>query len=322
MPAIRNKWAITLVLALLTVFLAPSAWAAPPAGNTPATPPKTVRLLNVGNSFSFNATHYLPDLVKAAGHVLIHKHASMGGGTLAQHCEKYRRHAEDPKDPKSLYIGKVNLVGQLEAEPWDFITIQQASLYSHDISTYRPFAKDLCAIIKKHAPHAEILLHQTWAYRCDDPRFHGKGKPGDPKSQEAMYRGLTDAYQTIAAELHLRLIPCGDALFLADTDPVWGFKPDTAFNFQTAQAPALPNQTHSLHVGWRWNKGKLAMDGHHAGLAGEYLGACVFFECLYGQSAVGNTFVPKGLDADYARFLQQTAHRAVSARTPRGTPRP
>jgi hypothetical protein len=37
---------------------------------------------------------------------------------------------------------------------------------------------------------------------------------------------------------------------------------------------------------------------------------------------VGNTFVPKGLDADYARFLQQTAHRAVSARTPSGTPRP
>jgi len=314
MPSIVNKWAIVSLLAAL-------AWCVPVWAAAPATQPKTVRLLNIGNSFSYNATHYLPDLVKAAGHVLVHKHASMGGGTLAQHCEKIRRHAEDPTDPKSLYIGKVNLVGQLEAEPWDFITIQQASIYSHDVSTYRPFAKDLCAIIKKHAPQAEILLHQTWAYRCDDPRFQGKGKPGDPTSQEAMYRGLTDAYQTIAAELHLRLIPCGDALFLADTDPVWGFKPDKAFDFQTAQAPALPNQTHSLHVGWRWNKGKLTMDGHHAGLAGEYLGACVFFECLYSQSVVGNSFVPKGLDADYARFLQQTAHRAVSERTRSGKPR-
>lgn len=314
MSAIRNKWAIVSLLAAL-------AWCVPAWAAAPATQPKTVRLLNVGNSFSYNATHYLPDLVKAAGHVLVHRHASMGGGTLAQHCEKYQRHAQDPKDPKGLYNGKVSLLSQLQAEPWDFITIQQASFFSHDLSSYRPFAKNLVEIIKKHAPQAEILLHQTWAYRCDDPRFQGKGKPGDPKTQEAMYRELTAAYRTTAAELGLRLVPCGDALFLADTDPVWGFKPDQAFDFQTAQAPALPNQTHSLHVGWRWNKGKLVMDGHHAGMAGEYLGACVFFECLYGQSAVGNSFVPKGLDADYARFLQQTAHRAVSERTRGSTPR-
>jgi hypothetical protein len=55
------------------------------------------------------------------------------------------------------------------------------------------------------------------------------------------------------------------------------------------------------------------MDGHHANLAGEYLGACVWLEVLFQQSAVGNAFVPKGLDPAYARFLQETAHRAVAA---------
>ena len=70
-------------------------------------------------------------------------------------------------------------------------------------------------------------------------------------------------------------------------------------------------------MGWNWKKQpdgqlKLGMDGHHASMAGEYLGACVWYEVLFGKSAVNNRFVPTGLDADYAKFLQATAHRAVT----------
>ena len=57
------------------------------------------------------------------------------------------------------------------------------------------------------------------------------------------------------------------------------------------------------------------MDGHHANMAGEYLGACVWYETFFGRSAVGNAFVPKGLDAAYAKFLQEIAHRAAGAQT-------
>ena len=55
------------------------------------------------------------------------------------------------------------------------------------------------------------------------------------------------------------------------------------------------------------------MDGHHANLAGEYLGACVWYEVLFGESVVGNSFVPPGLDKTHAHFLQETAHKAVAA---------
>jgi hypothetical protein len=55
----------------------------------------------------------------------------------------------------------------------------------------------------------------------------------------------------------------------------------------------------------------LGMDGHHANMAGEYLGACVWYEVLFRKSALGNVFVPKGLDQKYATFLQTTAHHAV-----------
>jgi hypothetical protein len=278
---------------------------------------KTVRLLTVGNSFSQNATRHLDSLVKAAGHVLIHHPAAVGGASLQLHWDKAQQYEQEPQKTNGLYSTKRSLKQELQSEPWDFVTIQQASIRSHDITTYRPFAQQLFDYIKKNAPKAEVLIHQTWAYRCDDPRFAAKEpKPGEPRTQEEMYQGLTHAYRTIAAELGVRILPVGDAFHLADTDPKWGYQPDRNFDVKGAQAPALPDQTHSLHVGRQWKKMKdgsiaLQMDGHHAGMAGEYMGACVFFEVMFGESVVGNSFIPVGLDPAYARFLQETAHQAV-----------
>ena len=96
-----------------------------------------------------------------------------------------------------------------------------------------------------------MLVHQTWAYRCDDPRFaQQSAKPGEPATQEAMYQELTRAYETIAGELGVRMIPVGDAFHLADTDPAWGFKPPSAAELAQVTPPALPEQLHSLHSGW------------------------------------------------------------------------
>ena len=56
---------------------------------------------------------------------------------------------------------------------------------------------------------------------------------------------------------------------------------------------------------------KLSMDGHHANTAGEFLGACVWYEVPFGKRVEANTFVPAGLEPEYAKFLRTTAHRAV-----------
>lgn len=284
---------------------------------------REVRLLTIGNSFSRNATRFLTNIVSAAGHRLIHAPIVVGGASLELHAEKARAHDSDPSDERGLYANGRSLKQELRRERWDFVTIQQASIKSHDVATFRPFASRLCDHIRRHAPQAEILLHQTWAYRRDDPRFtQPSGKEGEPTTQEAMYHGLRDAYGIIARELKLRLIPVGDAFFMADTDGRWGFRPDTAFSFKTAKYPALPDQTHSLHVGWEWKmlkdgKRVLRMDGHHANVAGEYLGACVWFEVLFRETAVGNPFIPQGMDSAYAGFLQETAHRVVARSAPR-----
>jgi hypothetical protein len=279
---------------------------------------KTVKLLTIGNSFSANATHYLGDLAKAGGHTLIHQPLVIGGASFQVHAEKAQKHEADPKDKAGLYTSGRGLKENLELQKWDYVTIQQASIKSHDFTTYQPYAGWLRDYVTKHAPQAKLLVHETWEYRKDDPRF---SKPGDLKSQEEMYTGLRAAYDKIAAEFGARIIPTGDAFHIADTDPAWAYQTDTTFNPKAAKQPELPNQTHSLHVGWRWakpkNGGKIAlgMDGHHASMMGEYLGACVWYEVLFGESAVGNTFMPKGLDLTDARYLQETAHRAVIERT-------
>jgi hypothetical protein len=305
----------SIPLLLATVLSSFALFAAEPAA--PSASAGAVKLLTIGNSFSANATKYLPALAQAGGHKLIHKPIVVGGAPLELHAKKFQVNERDPADPAGLYTGGRSLKQMLRDDRWDYVTIQQASIKSHDIATYRPFAQELQSYIQNHAPQAKLLVHQTWEYRSDDPRFAVKTpKAGELATQDAMYRGLTSAYQTITQELGARRIPVGDAFHAADTDPKWGYQPDTKFDFKNAMPPALPDQSHSLHAGWTWRKEKdgsmkLGMDGHHANAAGQYLGACVWYEVLFGESVVGNSFVPPGVDRAYAKFLQETAHAAV-----------
>lgn len=297
---------LSLVLAA-ALFLAP----APAAGRTTAS--KTVKLLTIGNSFSGNATRFLGEIAKAGGHALVHTPMSIGGASMEVHWKKIQANEKDPKDAAGLY-GTKSLSATLAGGEWDYVTIQQASIKSHDVETYRPFAAQLQEYVKKHAPKAELLIHQTWAYRIDDPRFGPKAKPaGEPATSEVMYTMLASAYKTIAKELGIRRIPVGDAFHLVESDAAWAYKPDATWDKSKAEAPGLPDQTHSLHVGWNWQKdGKLGMDGHHANAAGEYLGACVWYEFLFKESVVGNAFAPASLKPEDAKYLQDVAHRAVA----------
>jgi hypothetical protein len=278
---------------------------------------KTIHLLTVGNSFSHNATHYLGDLAKAAGDTLVLHEDNVGGASMELHWKKAQAHERDPTDKEGLYSGGKGLSDDLKDGHWDFVTIQQYSMQSHDVATYRPFAQELRDYIHRYAPDATVLLHETWEYRVDDPRFSGTAsKPGEPKTQEEMYEELASAYAAIAKELGVRRLPVGDAFHLANHDPQWGYHaPSQKFDAKQAKPGELPDQTHSLNMGWQWKekdgKSQVGMDGHHANMAGEYLGACVWFEVMFGQSVEDNRFVPAGLDTDYAKFLRATAHRVV-----------
>ena len=304
-------------LTLLALHPAASAQNAAPEG-AKAGGGRTVRLLTIGNSFSANATKYLGDLAKADGNSLVHRPIVVGGASLELHAGKMQANERDPKDKAGLYTNGRSVKDELKADKWDFVTIQQASIKSHDLATYQPFATQLRDYVKLHAPQAELLMHETWEYRVDDSRFTKlSDKPGEPKTQDEMYRMLSAAYSTVAKQLGVRLLPVGEAFHMVNNDAKWGFRAPAPFDPKTLKAPALPDQTHSLNTGWQWKTGKdgsktLGMDGHHANVAGQYLGGCVWYEVMFGADVTANKFVPAELDAEFARFLRETAHRAVS----------
>lgn len=285
--------------------------------------PKTIKLLTVGNSFSGNACRYLTQITEAAGHKIIIGHADLGGCEMHRHWANIEASEKDPKGAAGrLYTMKVDgkdkrctVKDIIISDKWDYVTIQQASPISSDITTYRPFAKNLRDYIRKNAPQAEILMHETWPYRVDDPRFDDPSRD----SQKKMYTDLRSAYQTIAKELGLRIIPVGDAMYAGDTDSDWCYKP-VKFDKAALKYPDLPDQTHSLNVGWKWQKDKnkdqynLSMDGHHASELGCYLAGCVWFEFLFNESVENNKYVPSSIRAADARYLRALAHKIVGAK--------
>ncbi len=161
--------------ALLTVLLLAAGM--PAAEVAPATTAKTVRLLTVGNSFSQNATRYLPNLAAAGGHKLIHRPIVVGGASLQLHAEKAQKHDQDAQDKAGLYANKRSLQQELAAEPWDFVTIQQASLKSHDLTTYRPYAGQLRDYITKYAP-----TRSCWCMKRGRTAATIRGSPSSRRS--------------------------------------------------------------------------------------------------------------------------------------------
>lgn len=280
---------------------------------------RTVRLLTVGNSFADNALDFLPEITKAAGHELVLGRANLGGCSLERHWNHVEQYEADnaASGGRPYRGGKYSLAEMLAQQQWDVITIQQVSFKSHDLKTYHPYVEKLYAYIRERAPEARILIHQIWAYRVDDKRFVPDNKGVEPHTQEVMYQQVRDAYHTVADELDIDIIPSGDAMYLADGDSKWGFRTDPSLDVTAHVYPQVPEQPHSLHKGWHWSKpdgnGKrvLQNDGHHASAAGCYLIGCVWFETIFGESCVANSFRPPKLDDAYVQFLQKMAHEAA-----------
>jgi len=273
---------------------------------------RTLRLFHVGNSFSNNATRLLPELAKAGGHELIIGRAVTGGCSLERHWNAVEAFLANPDDPKGkIYSGK-SLWDNIRTDTWDVITVQQNSMNSTDYATYQPYASKLHAHLRKLQPKAEIVIHQTWAYRTDAAVFGGVGGGKNAASQKEMWERSRAAYWQLAQDLGARVMPVGDAFWRVDSDPQWSYRVDATFDAATAVHPALPVQRNSLHVGYRWNaQKKLGKDANHANVAGEYLGALVWFAFLFEESPEKLRYAPPGVAPEFAAHLRRVAWQIV-----------
>lgn len=264
-----------------------------------------VRLLTVGNSFANNALKYLERIAKEQGDTLIVGRANLGGCPLSRHWDN----AE--KDTPIYGKEKHTLKQMLEQDKWDVVTIQQVSHQSFKRESFEPYAEKLINYIKQYAPQAEIVVHQTWAYRADHPWFVKENADID---QRKMFSGALDNYLWLAEKYNLRIIPSGSAIQTCrETQPVKFTFPDPDFDYKNPESSKLPKQDGSLIVGWHWGKNKdekpaLKLDGIHANARGEYLIGCLWYEMLFKKNANDIKFVPDGITPEDAAFLRKTAH--------------
>jgi hypothetical protein len=280
---------------------------------------KTIRLLTIGNSFADNALTYLEALATSAGSVRFEVgRANLGGCSLEKHWN-LAVYTEKHPEYKTYRLGaaadgemrEANLQEILPSAPWDYVTLQQVSHKSWRRETFQPYLGLLHELVRRQAPQARILLHQTWAYRTDTPFL-----PQNSLTQELMFERIRAAYAHFAAELDCGVLPSGEAVQQARRAPGRTFTwPEPGFDYQHAEAPALPKQEHSLAAGWHWaiNNSpegipEMRLDANHLNGRGCYLTGCVWFECLTGLDVRSVAFRPDEIDAETATFLRATAH--------------
>lgn len=235
--------------------------------------PNTLRVLFIGNSYTF--VNNLPGLVIE----------------LAAHEAK-------PVDAEMVVIGGARLadlwaegsaLAAVRRGHWDYVVLQEQSTLGSwvvtngidqigDPALFRQYVRLFNTEIQKVG--AKTVLFLTWA------------RQNAPQNQAI----LTQAYTSIAGELHVTVAPVGLA---------W-------------QRVLSLNPAFVLHQS----------DGSHPNSAGSYLAACVFYATFYHKSPEGlpaqianglvddagnRQYGEVNLNASDALFLQRTAWQVVSA---------
>ena len=272
-----------------------------------------MNILTIGNSFTDSLALYFPAAVQSARCDLHFERANFGGCELARHWSYIEAEERDVRC--RIYQGGRKLRSILELRAWDVVTIQQASHDSWRPETFQPWAGNIIAYVKKHAPQAEVVIQQTWAYRADHPQLLPGSEWGI--SQDEMYERLTANYTKLARDYKLRIIPSGYAVQLTRRNSERKFANYDPALIDTLAGPDLPPQAGDVvgQCSWRKNPdtGELYLnrDLIHLNPRGQYLQACVWFAMLYGKKVSEIRLVPDELANSDVKFLQETAQQAV-----------
>ena len=267
-----------------------------------------VRLLTIGNELTENATALLDNIAVDRGDELIHKALTIKDSTLVTHHKR----AFTPDHPihgfGTVYSSGETLSTALQSDDWDFVVIQ----VDHEQSEPR-LAREIVSLVHRFAPQADLVVHQTWALRADDPQYTSSINKDSsfPKNPREMFLLITDACESIATEVNARLIPSGQAFFSAERDTKYGYRPDPSLDLSSFNYPTIPQQEFSLHAGYEWDKTQgtptLRLNSHRASQAGQYLASCIWYACLFNVNPTAIEYTPDGLDQEYATFLKSIA---------------
>lgn len=320
-----KKTHIADVFVLFVVFLSLCAFCQEGATENGV---KELKVLMIGNSFSQSVLTYLPKLVDSDKTVALRlRQAYIGGCTIERHLREYDRAKKvpshrpyttnlelgNPSGPAKKKSCKANLQEMLSDGKYDIVTIQQGSGDSWKPETYQADADRLISIVREYQPQAEIVVHETWAYRCDAPRLI-KWKI----DQAEMHRLVSSSYKGLASRHGFRMIPVGDAVDIFRKQVEKPYKPLSSEERAALSYPKLPDFSGDVVGKSRWDKKKngdgyeLYTDYIHLNKNGAYLQACVWYMVLFGKKGADIKYVPDDMSQEQCRLLVKCAELAVN----------
>ena len=244
-----------------------------------------IRILAIGNSFSEDAVEqYLYELFVAAGQEVVIGNLYIGGCTLERHWGNTSNGKTDYCYRKIVGGVKTEtknttLLYGVQDEPWDIISLQQASGVSGLYQSYTPYLPNLIEWLKLNAPKKDFRLawHQTWAYASSS--MHGEF-PNYGSDQMTMFNAIVGCVRNLMK--------------------------DNSFDILIPSGTAIQNARTSI-LGDSFNR-----DGYHLEVNyGRYTAACTWFEAISGHSVVGNPYAPASVNAETAKIVRSAAHDAV-----------
>ena len=244
---------------------------------------KVIKVLAIGNSFSEDAVEqYLYELAAAQGDSLVIGNAYIPACTIDMHMfyleNSVKRYAYRKvvggvrTEEKGVTLQRIIL-----DEPWDIITLQQASLCSGLPETYKKLPALKRAVKLLATNHSvDIWWHMTWAYAKS---FKSANFEVYGSNQHDMYQAIIDCVRKEVPKANIStIIPCGTAIRLM-----------------------------------RYHKGDVMnRDGQHLSLTlGRYAAACTWCEMITKKSVDGNSYAPLTIMAEDARLCRMVAHEAI-----------
>lgn len=244
-------------------------------------PHDTISVLAIGNSFAQDALYdFFFDICKNLNTDVTVGVLYIPSASLDMHLHNaltdttaYKFRVQSIDGSLHEYNG-CPLSRAMEYTDWDFVTLQQVSIWSGIYETYQQSLPELFEYVKSHTKEdAKIGWHQTWAYK------HEHIPSQYDNDQTRMYESIMEASSQV----------------MKDYD----------FDFIVPSGTAIQNARSSI-IG-----DNLDRDGNHLNRMGKYIAACVWVESIIHRCVIGIKIVPDN-STETTRAAQIAAHNAAA----------
>ncbi len=225
---------------------------------------KKISVLMIGNSFSVDAARYTHQISLGSEVEIELGVLYVGGCSLESHV----RFIKEGSSPYEWFMNGestgryISLKDALEMKKWDYITLQQVSVFSGMKETYYPYIKELIDYIREYQKESVLVLHKTWPYEngFDNENFSHYGY-----DRKRMYTCINQTYDFVSKDLNIDIIiRSGDII-----------------------EAAIEKFGEHFHK-----------DGFHLNEEGRYLAGLGFVHTFNGNEMIKDLYIPEGFDKD------------------------